>query len=250
MPVLTRLHLSTTSERSQDKTTHVFDVSSAVSSCRTLSSVRDALKSIAELPEASTMLSWLSCCLAGSSAPANSVEVISLPDLNLEIHEATELERPGRLLQEGAAKIFLEAPEGGTRKLLKTPLRALRAQTIVDGVVCSLVALVREVTIPPASPLAGCSLFCSMHFIGTTEGELVPLNNLMLGKRSSVVLTHGVNASYFLRRQMYMKEHMAAMQNFGAKPVSTNKIHNILLDAYVSQVQHKDRKLQCLSVFI
>jgi hypothetical protein len=247
MPTLTRLLLSTPARDGTGPTTEVFDLTEhkLAGPGTTLASVSRALCNVAEsrvpAPALSAMRAWLHSCAGKPTQPAAEVE---LGELSIAIRDASCLRSPGHLLQEGATTLCVE------NKRLKTPLRALHAQASADGVVLTLVALVRTLQIPRDSPLSQTPLVGAIHFIGSPDAELVNLRELGLGKRSSAVITHGFHASYYLRRTQQRQEHAAAMRNLGLNVAATQKTHTILLDAYVSNVQHGDRQLECVSVFI
>lgn len=256
MPTLVRLLLSTSSRAATPPETppetQVFDVTQhkQAGPPTTLAAVRDALRTVSEpcvpAPALSAMLSWLDSAARAAAPPAGGVELgeVELGELGLVIREASALERPGRLLQEGRATVCVD------NKRLRTPLRALRAQAGADGHTLTLVALVHTVQIPADSPLSRAPLVHCMHFIGGADAELVDLRDLGLGKRSSAVITHGFHASYYLRRTQQRQEHTAALRNLGLRVAGTQKTHTLLLDAYASHAQHKDRQLQCVSVFV
>jgi hypothetical protein len=247
MPTLIRLLLSTPARDQTPSATEVFDVTEQklAGPATTLASVSRALCNVADsripAPALSAMRAWLDSCAGQPSQPAADIE---LGELSIAIREASCLRSPGRLLEEGATTVCVE------NRRLKTPLRALRAQAHADGLVLTLVALVRTLQMPRDSPLAQTPLVGAMHFIGSSDAELVNLRDLDLGKRSSAVITHGFHASYYLRRTQQRQEHAAAMRNLGLNVAATQKTHTILLDAYVSHVQHGDRQLECVSVFI
>jgi len=245
MPTLTRLLLSSPARGEKGQTTEVFDVTEhqLAGPGTTLASVSRALCNVADSrePALSAMRAWLHSCAEKPTQPAADVE---LPELSIALRDVSCLRSPGHLLQEGATTLCID------KQRLKTPLRALHAQASADGVVLTLVALVRTMHIPRDSPLSQTPLVGAMHFIGSGDAELVNLRELGLGKRSSVVITHGFHASYYLRRTQQRQEHAAAMRNLGLNAADTEKTHTILLDAYVSRVQHGDRQLQCVSVFI
>lgn len=250
MPTLTRLLLSFSARDAAPPVTEVFDFTEhkPAGSPTTLAYAERALRAVSEsrvpAPALSAMLSWLLAADSAASAPAQPVGEVELGELGLVIREASALEGPGRLLQQGSATLCVDS------KRLQTPLRALRAQASADGHTLTLLALVHTLQIPKASPLAQTPLIGCMHFIGSADAELVNLRDLGLGKRSSAVITHGFHASYHRRRSQQRQEHAAALRNLGLHAAATQKTHTLLLDAYVSHVQHKDRQLKCVSVFI
>jgi len=247
MASLTRLLFSISSEDNEIKSTEVFDVtkSQLKASVSALTTTRQALDVLKEskMPKnvICAMKKWLASCNIGNF---QSCKDVHLAEWDVIIHKARECKSPKCLLQMGLGSLCLNDI------CLKTPLRTLRAQTIVDGLTFNLVALVRNVTLPIQSSLHKNPLVGNFHFIGLQGTDLCLLEALNIGKRSSVVMTHGFNSSYFSRREQQKKEHMAAMQNLGLSAAAPQPLHRMLFDAYESYVQHQDKQMHCVSVFI
>lgn len=240
MPTLTRLVLAIAGDDEQE---HVFDTVSSSRHASPVDATRSALRSLAQpgVPPllVDAMQTWLAL-----PAAAQACADIELPKLSLRLRDARarvgNSSQNGCVLQEGTVSF------GVAGKQLATPLQAVRALVSLEGVTLSLVALVATLgkfKYEGARP--------AFHFIGSPDAALVDVRALQLGKRSRGAV-YPSTASHFLRRSRQLQAHAAAMQDVGVSVdvPSTRRTHTPLLDAYVSQVQHRDVLVQCVSVFV
>ena len=222
---------------------HVFDTVSSSRHASSVDAARAALWSLAQTGVPALLVNAMQTWLAGPATPAaaQACADIELPELSMRLRDArARVGKDGRVLQEGTVSF------GITGKELETPLQAVRALVPLEGVTVSLVALVATLgkfKYEGARP--------AFHFIGSQDAALVDVRALQLGKRSKGAV-YPSTASHFLRRSRQLQAHAAAMQDVGVSVdvPSTRRTHTPLLDAYVSQVQHRDVLVQCVSVFV
>ena len=243
MPTCTRLLLTLRKdgEEADESNTHVFDTVSSRREVSTAAAAREALERCgaqgrAQLPPAllDALARQLAAAAESAGQEAGSVELRH----GLRLEEARVFGIGGVL--EGAATFEV------CGQALRSRLRGLRAAAAaaLGGETLELVALVHSSSKPEAGRPA-------LHFVGPSGGELKDVRALELGKRSNSQVNAGP-ASHFQRRGWQMQAHAAAMRDAycAVDPATTTRAHTLLLDAYVSEVEHAGRALRCVSLFV
>jgi len=224
-----------------DSSTHVYDTVSTRRGSSTAAAAREALlRCSAGLPPAlvDAVAAQLQQAAAspGVGSEVGSVEV----GHGLRLEQAREycVQHGSVSVLEGAASFLVCEQAVGSR------LRGLSAKAEVNGQTLQVIALVHGTSKPERERPA-------LHFVGPSGGALQDVRALELGKRSNSQMRTGPT-SHFLRRQLQMQAHTAAMRDAycNVDTATTKRAHSLLMDAYVSEAEHAGRKLRCVSLFV
>jgi hypothetical protein len=232
-----------------DGSTHVFDTVSTRREVSTAAAARRALLSCGgQLPPALRDALAAQLAQAAAESAASGEERGNVPLAHgLQLEEARAWV-PKSASSRGSLQCSSVLEGAATFEVcgqaLRSRLRGLRVAAALDGQTLELVALVHSSSKPEAGRPA-------LHFLGPSSGELKDVRALELGKRSNSQVNAGP-ASHFLRRGWQLQAHAAAMRDAycAVDAATTTRAHTLLLDAYVSEVEHAGRALRCVSLFV
>ena len=237
MPTSTRIVLTVKQEAAGAMPeTQVFDT---LSSRRYKCTVDAACAAFRGLPRPGVASELRDAMLRQLLAHSGETEA-STSSADVELHEHALLLKDvisSGAVQQGAAAFRV------CDKWLMTNLRCVRAVSQVADTTLELLALVHSTSKPQMGRP-------TLHFVGSSSGELVNISSLQFGKKASVAKS-AENSSHYMRRSEHMHLHASAMRNVFCEidKLSTKREHSRLVDAYVSQAMHS-KPVQCVSLFV